>query len=95
MSCKSPLIVQTKRYSDPRLKAGEDPDLDPATLGVEIPGEENARLHDLEDVGATSHGIVDVFSRLARVELSKAVASCSVRKNDHFLGHPAGGGGAL
>lgn len=73
-----PWVVQPERHGDARLEAREDPDFDPSAFGVEVPGEEDAGLHDGEDVVPAGHRPIDVLPRLPGVKLGETVSSRSI-----------------
>ncbi len=48
--------------------------LDPSTLGIEPPRQDNARLEDVKDVLAVGHGGVDIGTRLVCVKLCEPIS---------------------
>lgn len=82
MRSERPRVVQSQRHGHPRLEPSKNPDLDPATLGVQVPRKNYARLKHVEDICATCHGTVDVLACLLSMIVCKYITTVAVNQDD-------------
>ena len=78
MNGKSAGIIQPQWDSNACLETSVYPDLDPPPFLIKVPGQDDARLHDLEDILSAGHRSVDVLSRFAGMKLGKLVSPHAV-----------------
>lgn len=78
MDGKSSGVIQSQRDGNTCLETSIYPDLDPPPLLVKIPGQHDARLHDLKDILSAGHCAVDVLPRFTSMKLGKFVSAHAV-----------------
>ena len=85
MSRECSWVVETKGDGNTSLKASEYPHFDPATFLVEVPREQDTRLHNGKDILATRHRFIDIVPRFTGVKFGELIAAGSVRQGDNIL----------
>ena len=78
MDGKSSGVIQSQWDGDTRLETSVYPDLNPTSLLVKVPGQHDARLHDLKDILSAGHRPVNVLPRFTGMELGKLVSADAV-----------------
>lgn len=78
MDGKSSWVIQSQWDGNTRLETSVYPDLNPAPLLVKVPGQHDARLHDLKDILPAGHCPVDVLPRFTGMKLGKLVSADAI-----------------